>query len=83
MNKSTKRYFFSVVEECIMNSEYEGYRGGRVEVYDNESDSPYAIGEARFFLPEEFMEGFRKLFDFKDSDKPVFIDWNMEKWQKN
>jgi hypothetical protein len=80
--KPPKRYFFSVVEECIMNSEYAGYRGGRIEVYDNESDSSYAIGEARFFLPEEFMEGFRNVFDFKDSDKPVFIDWDMEKWQK-
>jgi hypothetical protein len=80
--KLPKRYFFSVVEECIMNSDYEGYRGGRIEVYDNQDDSGYAIGEARFFIPEEFIEGFRNLFDFKESDKEIFIDWDMSKWQK-
>jgi hypothetical protein len=29
-----KRYFFSVVEEMVMNPKYKGYRGGRIEVYD-------------------------------------------------
>jgi len=78
--KKEKRYFFSVVEECVMNPKYKGYRGGRIEWFDKKDKSAkgYASGEARFFLPEEFMDGFRELFDFKESDKPIMIDWRMK-----
>ena len=64
--KEKKRYFLSVVEEMIQNSEYFGFRGGRIEVYDNESDSSYALLEIRFFIPEWMIEPFRKMFDFKE-----------------
>jgi len=78
MKKKSKRYFISVVEEMIQNPDYFGYRGGRIEIYDNESDSPYAIYEARFLIPEEFIEGFRELFDFKETDKLIYINWDMK-----
>jgi hypothetical protein len=72
-----KRYLYSVVEEMIQNPAYFGYRGGRVEVFDNKSKSGYAVFEARFLIPEEFMDGFRELFDFKKSDLPIMIRWDM------
>ena len=71
------RYFLSVVEECIMNRTFDGFRAGRIEIYDEKKDTPYAIDEARFMIPEEFIEGFRELFDFKHTDKPIRIDWDM------
>ena len=71
-----KRYFFSVVEEMIMNPKYDGYRGGRIEVYDRKDDSGYACYEARFLIPEEFMDAFRELWDFKESDKMPHIRWD-------
>lgn len=74
-----KRYFFSVVEEGIMNPKYKGYRGGRIEVFDKKRENGYASYEARFLIPEEFIEGFRELFDFVESDKPVYIDWREPK----
>lgn len=76
--KQKKRYFFSVVEEAILNPDYEDYCAGRVEVYDRYSKSPYAIYEARFLIPKEFMEDFRKTFDFKESNLPVIIKWEMK-----
>jgi len=68
--KSNHKYFFSVVEEAIMNKDYFGYRGGRIEIH--REDQPYAVDEVRFFIPEKFMEDFRKLFDFKTTDKKIF-----------
>ena len=78
--KKERRFFFSVIEEGIMNPDYKGYRGGRVEWFDKKDKSAksYASGEARFFIPEEFMGGFRELFDFKESDLPIMIDWRMK-----
>ena len=75
---SEKRYFFSVVEEAIQNPDYFCYRGGRIEVYDNQSKSNYGIAEYRFMIPEEFINGFRETFDFKESDLPIMIKWDME-----
>lgn len=71
-----KRYFFNVVEEMIMNPQYKGCRGGRIEVYNRKEKSGYACYEARFLIPEEFMDGFRKLWDFKEADKMPYIRWD-------
>ena len=73
-----KRYFISVVEEMILNPKFKGYRGGRIEVTDKQSDDHFPR-EYHFFIPEEFYEGFVRVFDFKESDKPVYISWAMER----
>jgi len=75
--KKEPRYFLSVVEEGVMNPKFFGYRAGRIEIYDNQSKSGYAIDEARFLIPEEFFHAFREVFDFKHTDMPVVIEWNM------
>lgn len=72
-----KKYFFSVVEEFVQNPDFKGFSGGRIEVYDRDSNSPYAMAEYRFLIPDEFMNGFRELFDFKESDLPIKIDFDM------
>jgi len=71
-----KRYFFSVIEEGIMNPKYKDYRGGRIEVYDRKDKTGYAIYEARFFIPSEFINSFRETWDFKESDGMPFIHWD-------
>ena len=78
MKKKNKRYFFSVIEECVMNPKYQWGRGGRIEVYDRKDKSGYAVYEARFFIPAEFMDAFRETFDFKESDKLPYINWNQK-----
>ena len=78
-----KRYFFSVVEEMIMNPKYDGYRGGRIEVRDRKGKSDYACYEARFLIPEEFMDTFRELWDLKESDKMPYIHWEYPKVKIN
>jgi len=68
-----KRYFFSVIEEGIQNPKFAGYKGGRIEVYDRKSKSGYACYEARFLIPQEFIDIFRDTWDFKESDKMPYI----------
>lgn len=70
MNKK-KRYFLSVVEESVINPMFMGFRAGRIEVYDEENTSGYAVAEYRFCIPEELIESFREMFDFKRFDKPI------------
>lgn len=74
--KKQKRYFYSVVEEGVMNPAYFGYAGGRIEVTDTKSKSAYPKYEARFLIPEELMPGFRDWIDFKSSNKKIFIRWD-------
>jgi len=73
-----KRYFFSVIEESVMNPKYQWGRGGRIEVYDRKDKSGYAVYEARWFLPIEFADKFREIFDFKESDKLPYINWDQK-----
>ncbi len=73
-----KRYYYSVIEEAVLNPQYEGYRGGRVEVFDRlskEYEKGYASYEARFLIPEKMFAAFRDIFDEEESDLPVFIRW--------
>lgn len=49
---------------------YDGYIGGRIEVYDNEKNSPYASEEIRFFTKKQ--DEFNKLrekWEFKNLDE--------------
>lgn len=79
-NKKKKhRWFLSVVEEAVLNPDYSQFSGGRIEVFDNESDYPYQVYEARFLIPNELMEKFRETFDFKEVDDLPFIKFDYNK----
>ena len=87
--KSCKRYFMSVIEEMVMNTEYQWGRGGRIEVTDSKSKSDYPVYEARWFLPCEIADKFREIFDFKEFDKLPYLRFDMydydekkAKWKK-
>lgn len=62
------RYFFNVVGEAIMNPAYEGYAGGRIEVFDAEDPQGYAVYEGRWLVPVELEDEFRDTFDFRKVD---------------
>lgn len=59
-----KKYFLNFIEEGIMNTDYEGYVGGRVEVWVEESE--YDIDEIRFFTKATDWYEFRERWDFKE-----------------
>ena len=70
--KGGKRFFYSIIEEMVLNPEYYGYAGGRIEVWDTKADSLYPE-EYRFLIPVELMGGFREWLDGASSVKPVYI----------
>ena len=59
-----KRIFISFVEEFVLNPEYEGYIGGRIEVFY--PGDAYQSEEIRFFTKKvsEF-NAFRDKYDMK------------------
>lgn len=75
----SKRYFLNVIEEMVMNLEYQWGRGGRIEVYDRENKQDgYAVYEARWFVPKEAADAFREVWDFKEFDHLPNILFDME-----
>jgi len=79
------KYFISFIEEGIFNPKYDGYIGGRVEVYCDGEEN--AIEEIRFFTKD--VKGFSKIierFDFKDISRKRLDRLRRkikEKWQEN
>jgi len=61
------KYFISFIEESILNPDYSGYWGGRMEVYDEVSK--YDIDEIRFLTKDPSFIEFREKWDFKDVSK--------------
>jgi len=71
MKKRRKRkveIFISFIEEGIMNPQYHGYVGGRIEV--SKPDDYFATEEIRFFTKntEEYYK-FRERWDMKEITK--------------
>ena len=59
-----RRYYLSFVEEMVLNPDYEGYIGGRVEV--STINEAYPIREIRFFTNDiAGFETFRNRWDLK------------------
>ena len=49
-----------------MSPDYAGYVGGRMEIFDEQSDNQYAMDEDRFFTKDEQFYKFRDKWDFKN-----------------
>ena len=59
-----KKYFISFVEECVLNPDFAGCIGGRVEITWEDDNWPCA--ELRFLTKKiEQFEQFREQWDFK------------------
>ncbi len=65
-----KKFFFSIIEEAILNQDFEeehpNYVGGRIEIWHN--DYPHDIEEIRLLLPREIFSKIREALDMKKVD---------------
>jgi hypothetical protein len=82
MRKKSKRYYFNVVEEFIMNDNAKHFRGGRIEVFDIKAKLGYAVYEARWWLPIEIAQKFYDLFDGFETDHLPYLRFDYEKEKK-
>jgi len=55
--------FISFIEEAVLNPDFSGYTGGRVEVYKDVDE--YAGEEIRFFTNDPAFREFREQWDFR------------------
>jgi hypothetical protein len=55
--------FISFIEEAVLNENFSGYRGGRVEVYRDVDK--YACEEIRFFTKDPAISDFRQQWDMR------------------
>lgn len=63
--KDNGKFFVSFIEEGIMNPDYQGYIGGRIEIWVD--DYEYDIDEIRFLTKDiKGFYKFRNKWDFKD-----------------
>lgn len=79
-----KRYFVSFIEEFWMGRDpkYEDWTEGRMEIYDNFGDSPWAIDEIRFCNNESDWWEFRERWDFKNlSPKQLALLVSVIEWR--
>jgi len=77
-----RRYFLSFIGEAIFNPDYQGYHGGRVEVYDERKDSPYAIEEMRYFTRDPAFNKFRNEWDFRNVSRRRLDKIRKTLWEK-
>mgnify|MGYP001564866111 FL=1 len=70
MKKIEKKWFFNIIEEAILNQDFEKKHpknaGGRIEIWHK--DEPYDVEEIRLLLPREMFEKIREALDFKEVD---------------
>ena len=64
MRKTKCKFFLNFVEEAVLNPDYYGYRGGRVEVVDDKD--MYPGEEIRFLTRNEAFDNFRDKWDMRD-----------------
>ena len=81
--KPTKRYSYSIVGMGIFSLLSEFYEAGRVEIYDREDESGYAVDEASYFFPKSSMKEFYDFIDDLETDFPINLSFgNLNQCQK-
>jgi len=74
-----KEYFLNFIEEAVLNPDYSDYIAGRVEIFDEPSETGYDIDEYRFLVHRD---KWREFWDFRDEWDFKVIDENKLKWFK-
>jgi hypothetical protein len=68
------KYFLNIVEYCIMNNNWDGWRMARIEVITDHEKYPVYEGFIR--LPDKAFEALREELDFKEFDKLPYLNFN-------
>jgi hypothetical protein len=58
----------------------EKYRMGRIEIFDREDESGYAVSEGSYSLPHEVGSQFEDFIESIETDLPINIEIGSHKW---
>jgi hypothetical protein len=74
------RYSYSTVGYGVFSLMGERYRMGRIEIFDREDDSGYAVSEGSYTMPFVSANQFEDFIESLETDLPINIQIGSYKW---
>jgi hypothetical protein len=74
------RFSYHTVGYGVMSLFGEKYRMGRIEIFDNQSDSGYQVDEGSYSLPFEAASQFEDFIESIETDLPIEIKIGSHEW---
>jgi hypothetical protein len=68
------KFYYRTVGYGVMSLMGEFYRMGRIEIYDKEDDSGYAVDEGTYCMPFTVASQFEDFIESIETDLPIQID---------
>jgi hypothetical protein len=79
-SENSKRFYYSCVGYGVFSLVGQFYRMGRIEVFDRESNSGYAIQEGFYCIPFDAASKFEDMMDDMETDFPIHFDLGSMEW---
>jgi hypothetical protein len=74
------RFYYSTVGYGVFSLMGEKYRMGRVEIFDSEDESGYAVSEGIYTMPFVAANQFEDFIDALQTDLPINIEIGSHEW---
>jgi len=74
------RFTYYTVGYGVFSLLGERYRMGRIEIYDSQDESGYAVSEGEYCMPFEAARKFEEFIEALTTDLPIQIDIGSVKW---
>ena len=79
----TGRFYYSTVGYGVFSLFGEKYRMGRIEIFDSQDESGYAVDEGIYTMPFVAANQFEDFIDSLETDLPIHIEIGSHKWCEN
>ena len=77
------RFYYSTVGYGVFSLFGEKYRMGRIEIFDSQDESGYAVDEGIYTMPFVAANQFEDFMDSLQTDLPIHIEIGSHKWCEN
>ena len=74
------RYYYSTVGYGVFSLLGERYRMGRIEIFDKQSESGYAVDEGTYCIPFVAASQFEDFIESLETDLPINIEIGSHQW---
>jgi hypothetical protein len=74
------RFYYSTVGYGVFSLMGEKYRMGRIEIFDSEDESGYAVSEGIYTMPHVAASQFEDFIDALETDLPINIEIGSHQW---
>ena len=74
------RFYYSTVGYGVFSLFGEKYRMGRIEIFDSEDDSGYAVSEGTYSMPFVAANQFEDFIESLETDLPINIEIGTHQW---